>query len=65
MVRRALDHPGPYKRRFSNHSVTESIIAAIKMRFGEMLYSRKTRNQYVELLLRLIVWDAVAMMRIQ
>ena len=41
----------PYKRRYSRRSVVEGIIAAIKMRFGEMIYSRKTRNQHVELML--------------
>jgi hypothetical protein len=39
----------PYNRRYSKRSVIEGKIVAIKMRFGEMLYSRKTRNQHVEL----------------
>ena len=39
--------------------------SAIKIRFAEMLDSGKTGNQTVELLLRLIVWGARTVIRVQ
>jgi len=64
MVRFARKHPSPYKRRYGKRSIIEGVIAAVKQRFGERIYSKKRHQQRIELLMKLLIWDAMALLRV-
>lgn len=49
-----------YKNRYRRRAVIEGLIGAFKSRFGEHVRSKRRHAQRIEILFRVVVWNAIA-----
>jgi transposase len=60
MVADQFRHRREFRCRYRRRSVIEGVFGAFKSRFGATLRSRRPNTQCVEILARVVVWNAVA-----
>ncbi len=60
MVVDQLTHPREFRCRYRRRAVIEGVFGAFKARFGSSIRSRQIATQRVEILSRVVVWNALA-----
>lgn len=61
MVRDQLTHRREFRCRYRRRAVIEGVFGAFKQRFGATICSRRWPAQCVEILCRVVVWNAAAL----
>lgn len=61
MVRDQRTHPDQFRRRYRRRAVIEGVFGAFKHRFGAVIRARRADAQAVEILARVVVWNAMAL----
>ena len=60
MIRDQLVHRREFRCRYRRRAVIEGVFGAFKHRFGAAIRSRRPDAQRVEILARVVVWNAIA-----
>lgn len=61
MVHEAWEHKEEYERHYHRRSVVEGLFNAVKERFGREVASKIRHNQDVEVLVRVVAWNTLAL----
>ena len=63
MIELARKNPKEYEKRYHRRSVIEGYFNGLKIRLGNKIRARRRHNQNIELLSRVIVWNALVLSR--
>lgn len=61
MVRRQREDRQAFSCRYRRRTLVEGVFSAVKRRFGEMVQARRRHAQRVEILCRVVVWNALGL----
>ena len=63
MIRLSRENPKKYDKRYHRRSVIEGYFGAIKARLGNKIRARRRHNQNIELLSKIVAWNALVLTR--
>jgi len=63
MIKLAKESPNEYDKRYHRRSVIEGYFGALKARLGSKIRARKRHNQNIELLSKIVTWNALVLTR--
>lgn len=63
MLEIAILRPKEYEKRYHRRSVIEGYFGALKSRLGSRIRARRRHNQNIELLSKVVVWNALVLTR--
>jgi len=63
MIELAIQNPKEYDKRYHRRSVIEGYFGGFKIRFGSRIRARRRHNQNIELLSKVIAWNALVLTR--